>query len=122
AGSQKAGIARGQTVFNSKPINISGVAGLNDTFFGGAPTVQTCGYCHDALNVGNHSAPIPMNIGVADLTNSLGVSYLPLITLLNTSTGAFVTTTDPARARVTGKWGGVGKVKVPILRGLASRA
>jgi hypothetical protein len=118
----KASIARGQTIFNSKPINIAGVAGLNDDFFGGSPIVGTCGTCHDAFNVGDHSVSAPLNIGVSDLANPLGVSYLPVITLVNLTTGATVQTTDPGRALVTGKWKDIGKVKGPILRGLASRA
>jgi cytochrome c peroxidase len=118
----KASIARGQTIFNSKAINISGVAGLNDDPRVGGPMVGTCGTCHDAFNVGNHSVSAPLNIGVGDLTNPLGVSYLPVITLRNLATGATVQTTDPGRALITGKWADIGKVKGPILRGLASRA
>jgi cytochrome c peroxidase len=118
--SAKASIARGQTIFNSKPISITGVAGLNDAV--GGPIVGTCGTCHDAFNVGNHSVSAPLNIGVADLTNPLGVGYLPVIALRNSTTGATIQTTDPARALITGKWADIGKVKGPILRGLASRA
>ena len=33
-----------------------------------------------------------------------------------------VTTTDPGRAMVTGKWSDIGKFKGPILRALAARA
>lgn len=118
----KASIARGQIIFNSKPINISGVAGLNDNPLVAGPIVGTCGTCHDAFNVGNHSVSAPLNIGVADLTNPLGLSYLPVITLRNRTTHATVQTTDPGRALITGKWADIGKVKGPILRGLASRA
>ena len=118
----KASIARGQIIFNSKPINISGVAGLNDNPLVGGPMVGTCGTCHDAFNVGDHSVSAPLNIGVADLTNPLGVSYLPVITLRNRTTHETVQTTDPGRALITGKWADIGKVKGPILRGLASRA
>jgi cytochrome c peroxidase len=118
----KASIGRGQTIFNSKAITISGVAGLNDALFGGAPIVGTCGTCHDAFNVGNHSVSVPLNIGVADVSNPLGVGYLPVITLRNLATGATVQTTDPGRALITGLWADVGKVKGPILRGLAARA
>jgi hypothetical protein len=50
----KASVLRGQTIFNSKTINIIGVAGLNDVT--GMPViVGTCGTCHDSFNVGNHS-------------------------------------------------------------------
>src|ERR1035441_8542219 len=71
----RASIARGQTLFNSKPINITGVAGLNDDL-GLASIPGTCGTCHDSPNVGNHSVSAPLNIGVGDLNSPLDVSYL----------------------------------------------
>jgi cytochrome c peroxidase len=58
---------------------------------------------------------------MADTTNPLGVSYLPVITLQNIATGETVQTTDPGRALVTGQWADIGKFKGPILRGLAAR-
>ena len=33
-----------------------------------------------------------------------------------------MTTTDPGRALITGKWKDIGRLKGPILRGLSSRA
>jgi cytochrome c peroxidase len=51
---RRASIARGQALFNSKPINITGVAGLNDDL-NLASIPGTCGTCHDASNGGNHS-------------------------------------------------------------------
>ena len=74
------------------------------------------------IYVGNHSVSAPLNIGVGDLTSPLDVSYLPVITLRNTATGETVQTTDPGRALVTGLWAHIGKMKGPILRGLAARA
>jgi len=59
---------------------------------------------------------------VGDLTSPLDVTYLPVITLQNNITGAIVQTTDPGRALITGLWADIGKVKGPILRGLAARA
>jgi cytochrome c peroxidase len=118
----RASIARGEALFNSKPITISGVAGINDTPGLPASFSGTCGTCHDAPNVGDHSVAIPLNIGVADLTSSLDLSYLPVFTLVNNTTGATIQTTDPGRALVSGKWADIGKVKGPVLRGLASRA
>ena len=56
------------------------------------------------------------------MTSPLDVSYLPVITLQNNITGATVQTTDPGRALVTGLWADIGKVKGPVLRGLAARA
>jgi cytochrome c peroxidase len=118
---RRASITRGQTLFNSKPINITGVAGLNDDL-GLASIPGTCGTCHDSPNVGNHSASAPLNIGVGDLSSPLDVSYLPVITLQNKTTLEIKTTTDPGRAMITGLWKDVGRLKGPILRGLSSRA
>jgi cytochrome c peroxidase len=120
--SARASIARGQVVFNSKPITISGVAGINDVPGLPASFSGTCGTCHDAPNVGNHSVSAPLNIGVADVTSPLDVSYLPVFTLVNNATGITIQTTDPGRALITGKWADIGKVKGPVLRALASRA
>src|SRR5262249_12682340 len=66
--------------------------------------------------------PAPLNIGVGDLTSPLDLRYLPVFTLRNNSTGATVQTTDPGRALITGLWSDVGKLKGPVLRGLAARA
>ncbi|HTB17633.1 MAG TPA: hypothetical protein VK708_05925 [Bryobacteraceae bacterium] len=120
--SQRASIARGETLFNSKAITISGVAGINDVVGLPASFSGTCGTCHDTPNVGNHSVSVPLNIGVADLTSPLDVSYLPVFTLVNNTTGETVQTTDPGRALISGKWADIGKLKGPTLRGLASRA
>jgi hypothetical protein len=117
----KAAIARGEEIFNSRTVHITGVGGLNDDL-GMADIPGNCGTCHDTPNFGNHSLPVPLNIGVADLNSPLNVSYLPVITLRNKTTNATVSTTDPGRALITGKWSDIGKVKGPILRGLASRA
>ena len=115
-------ILRGQTLFNSRAIKITGVGGLNDAT--GLPLIKgTCGTCHDSPNVGNHSISAPLNIGVGDLTTSLDVSYLPVITLRHKADlTKVISTTDPGRALVTGKWADIGKLKGPILRGLAARA
>lgn len=60
--SPRAAVARGQAIFNSKPINIAGVAGINDDASAGglvsggiSSLTGTCGTCHDTPNVGNHS-------------------------------------------------------------------
>jgi hypothetical protein len=114
-------IARGQTVFNTKPINIVGVAGLNDDL-NQATIAGTCGTCHDSPNTGNHSLPVPLNIGVGDLDSRLDVSYLPVFTLQNKTTFEIKRTTDPGRALISGAWKDVGRMKGPVLRGLSSRA
>jgi hypothetical protein len=119
---RRASILRGQTLFNSRTINIAGVGGLNDAT--GMPLIKgTCGTCHDAFNVGNHSVVAPLNIGVADVTGLLDVSYLPVITLRKKADQTqVISTTDPGRALITGKWADIGKFKGPALRGLAARA
>jgi hypothetical protein len=119
---RRASIVRGQTLFNSKNINITGVGGLNDAT--GQPVIKgTCGTCHDAPNVGNHSVSAPLNIGVSDVDSPLDVKYLPVFKLRNKKNhGDVITTTDPGRALITGKWEDIGKLKGPILRGLAARA
>ena len=96
----------------------------------------TCGTCHDTPNVGNHSFPTPLNIGVGDPDPSnvsvnrggLDISYLPRITVCKTdpttgrATNTCVTTTDLGQALIDGRFDHVGKLKGPILRGLSARA
>jgi cytochrome c peroxidase len=139
----RAAIARGEAIFNSTPINITGVAGINDDVSagglvaGGIPSLEgTCGTCHDTPNVGDHSFPTPLNIGTGDPSTSnlsanlggLDISYLPSITVCETdpATGAPTstckTTTDLGQALIDGNFDHVGKIKGPILRGLSARA
>jgi cytochrome c peroxidase len=121
-------IARGEEVFNTTNINITGVAGLNDALkVSSIPGF--CGTCHDTPNVGNHSVKAPLNIGIADAgANSppaLDISGLPVFTLQCTQgplTGQTFVVTDPGRALISGNCADIGKLKGPILRGLAARA
>jgi len=125
---QRMSIARGEKVFNTTKINITGVTGLNDVL--GLQTIPGfCGTCHDTPNVGNHSVKAPLNIGVAnagsDKPPALDISGLPVFTLKCTKgslAGKVFTVTDPGRAMITGNCADIGKVKGPILRGLAARA
>jgi cytochrome c peroxidase len=117
-GDPRASIARGQKLFDSKAISITGVGGLNDAL-GIATIAGTCTTCHDSPNVGNHSVGLPINIGVSDATQR--TPDMPLYTLRKNSTGETVMTTDPGRALLTGKWADIGKFKGPVLRGLAAR-
>lgn len=111
-------VERGQTLFNTKPIRITGVKGLNDDL--GVPVLNgTCTTCHDSPNAGNHSIPAPLDIGLTDASRR--TPDMPLYTLRNKSTGETVQTTDPGRALLTGKWKDIGRFKGPILRGLAAR-
>jgi cytochrome c peroxidase len=119
---QKASIARGEEVFDNFQFLITDVAGLNDKP-GLAQLNGTCTTCHNAPNVGNHSVALALNIGVTDFPGrpGLDVSGLPVYSIL-CNDGTTKTTTDPARALITGHCADVGKTKGPILRGLASRA
>lgn len=119
-------IARGELLFNTTNINITGVAGIPDVPNG------FCGTCHDTPNVGDHSVAAPLDIGIADAGPNappglefLDVSGLPVFTLTCTqgpNAGNIYYVTDPGRALITGQCADIGKVKGPILRGLASRA
>lgn len=118
----RAAIARGQRLFNTRPLTISGVAGFNDSMDFGQPQVfiGTCSTCHNIPNVGGHSQARFMNIGTSDASRRTG--DLPLYTLRHKDTGELVQTSDPGRALVTGLWSDVGRFKVPTLRGLAGRS
>ena len=103
----RASVARGQAIFNTRPITITGVAGMNGDVSegglvsGGIPSlIGTCGTCHDTPNIGNHSFPTPLNIGTADPDPSnanvnlggLDIRYLPSITVCKLD----LTTNPPA--------------------------
>jgi cytochrome c peroxidase len=117
--SARAAIARGQEIFNTRPIAISGVNGLNDKL-GVTQLNGTCSTCHDAPNGGDHSVSLPVDIGIASADRR--TPDMPLYTFRNNTTGAEVSTTDPGRALITGKWKDMSLFKGPILRGLAGRA
>jgi cytochrome c peroxidase len=112
-------VARGQMLFNTKPIQIKDVKGLNDDL-SVAVLPGTCTTCHDSPNAGNHSIPAPLDIGLTDASRR--TPDMPLYQLRNKTTGVVVATTDPGRALITGKWKDIGRFKGPILHGLAARA
>lgn len=127
----RAAVVRGQALFNSFPITISGVSGLNDLPGVPASFTGSCTTCHDAPNVGDHSVPLAINIGVTEYPAmpALDITGLPVYTITCSAGaktpighGSTIQTTDPARALITGKCADIGKTKGPILRGLASRA
>jgi cytochrome c peroxidase len=129
--SARAAVARGEALFNTFPIPISGVSGLNDLPGVPASFVGSCTTCHNTPNVGNHSVPLAINIGVTEFppVPALDIAGLPVYTI-HCAAGAqtpinhdsTIQTTDPARALITGKCADIGKTKGPILRGLAARA
>lgn len=116
-------VARGQTIFNTRPIAISGVSGLNGATVNGvtvpASFTGTCSTCHDSPNAGSHSVKLPLDLGTSDPSRA---TYLPVYTLRNLSTQETVRTTDPGRAMITGRWSDISRFKGPVLRGLAARA
>jgi hypothetical protein len=51
---------------------ISNVRGLNDNAALKSPTsfVGNCATCHDTPNIGNHSLPLPLDIGTGHLADA----------------------------------------------------
>jgi len=107
-------IARGEMLFNNRPMRISGVPGFNDVQ-GQDPVVGTCTTCHNAPNVGSDSKFAMMNIG----TTSPSVDLPSFV--IHCNDGTQLATTDPGRAMVTGTCADIGKFKVPGMRGLPAR-
>ena len=129
-------VAQGETVFNTHPLTISGVAGLNDALGIGAIN-GTCTTCHDTPGVGNHSRPLPLDIGTSHVAAyetdpqvlaalaRLSMPDLPVFQVTCQTgplAGTVRVTSDPGRALITGKCADIGRLKGPILRGLTARA
>jgi hypothetical protein len=131
---QQASIARGEQIFNTQALTISDVPGLTT----GTQTIAgTCTTCHDTPNVGNHSFPLPLDIGtghsllyetdpniIAGL-QQLQQPTLPVFELVctqGTEAGQTFYTTDPGKGLISGQCTDIGRIKGPILRGLAARA
>jgi cytochrome c peroxidase len=121
-------VARGEALFDNTPINITGVAGLNDAL--NQPSIAGfCGTCHDTPSAGNHSVKAPLNIGVANAganaPPALDIADLPVFTVqcvAGPQSGQSFIVTDLGRAMISGNCADIGKLKGPILRGLAARA
>ncbi|MGB0014851.1 MAG: hypothetical protein WBQ03_24875 [Candidatus Sulfotelmatobacter sp.] len=131
---QQASIARGEQIFDSQPLTISDVPGLTT---GSQQIMGTCTTCHDTFNVGNHSFPLPLDIGTGhSLTyetdpniiaalKELRAPQLPVFELVCTQgalAGTSYYTSDPGKALISGQCSDIGRGKGPILRGLAARA
>jgi hypothetical protein len=121
-------VARGERIFNTVQFNLTDVGGINDPVTRPV-VVASCGTCHDAPNVGSHSIPALLNIGVSNAgafrSPRLDISGLPIFMLECTGgplAGKVFETTDPGRALITGDCADIGKFKIPALRGLAARA
>ncbi len=119
-------IGRGQTIFNNRPFNISGVAGLNDVQ--NIPNISgTCSTCHNTPNVGTHSLPVLVDEGLSgtSIASALDNSYLPVFTVQCNSgplAGQTYTVTDLGQALITGNCADMGKIKIYGLRGVGVRA
>jgi hypothetical protein len=137
-------IAAGETLFDSAPVQISNVRGLNDNPALGNPSTftGTCTTCHDTPNAGNHSFPLPLDIGtghsvlpgaetdanIAAGLAELSVPNLPVYRIdgcpnpFNAGQPESFFTTDPGKALISGLCSDFNRGKGPILRGLAARA
>jgi cytochrome c peroxidase len=137
-------IAAGETLFDSTPVHISNVRGLNDNPTLGNPStlVGTCTTCHDTPNTGNHSFPLPLDIGTGhsvlpgaetDANVAAGLAELSMPNLpvyriegcpdpFNATQPESFYTTDPGKALISGLCSDFNRGKGPILRGLAARA
>jgi cytochrome c peroxidase len=137
-------IAAGEVLFNTAPVTISAVRGLNDNAALDNPASfqGTCTTCHDAPNVGNHSLPLPLDIGIGhtalpgfenDPNIHNGIAELDepdlpvfLISGCPSPFGAgqpvSFYTTDLGKGLISGLCSDMNRVKGPILRGLAGRA
>jgi cytochrome c peroxidase len=140
----RATIAAGEKIFDTAPMQISNVRGLNDSAALKNPTTFTgnCATCHDTPNVGHHSLPLPLDIGTGHAANAsyetdpvivaalneLSMPDLPVFLIsgcpnpFNAGQTESFYTTDPGKGLITGKCADFNRVKGPILRGLAARA
>jgi cytochrome c peroxidase len=137
-------IAAGAALFGNAPVQISNVRGLNDNAALGNPTTLagTCTTCHDTPNVGNHSLPLPLDIGTShsvlpsvepDPNIVAGLAELSMpdlpVYLINGCPNPFNSgqvesfyTSDPGKALISGLCSDFNRGKGPVLRGLAARA
>ena len=99
---RRALIAEGQEIFNFRE-NANG---------------GTCSGCHNSPNIGTRSVYQLFDIGIVDKNDP----ELPRVHLRNKTTGETRIVNNLGRAGATGLWSDVGKMAVPLLRGLSSRA
>jgi len=111
-------IARGQNVFNSRVIRISGVRGVNDAL-GVATLNGSCTTCHSHPNVGNHTDILPLDVGISNPGE--GDNVLPVFRVTSRATGVSEETTDLGRAAISGRFADLNKQKGPTLRALSAR-
>ena len=135
-------IAAGEIIFNTHPLTVTSVRGLNDNVSLGSPSsiAGTCTTCHDTPNVGDHSVALPLDIAtsrqagyefdsaIVSALRELSAPDLPVFEITGcpnaVNPGATVTyyTSDPGKALVSGLCADINRGKGPVLRGLAARA
>ena len=136
-------VAAGELLFDTFPLTITAVRGLNDNPALGSPAqiMGTCTTCHDTPNVGDHSLPLPLDIGtshsakqetnaqIAGGLSQLSVANLPVFELSGCrdpqNPGRVLPpfyTSDPGKALISGACADINRIKGPILRGLAARS
>jgi cytochrome c peroxidase len=146
---QRASILRGEAIFNGEvTFTVNGFSGLNDVL---GPNLQaTCNTCHNVQNIGNNFVLPPLHTGIGDnsfyspdqapagqfpplpptpdlplfgfLCPKGSIPFFTNSVTVNGVTYDLFETTDPGTGLITGKCADLGKMKTPILRGLASRA
>ena len=144
ASAARQAIAAGEALFDNAPLQITNVRGLNDNAALGKPAsiAGTCTSCHDTPNTGNHSLPLPLDIGTSHTTlaggepdpsiaaglAALSMPDLPVYLIsgcpdpFGSGAPASFYTSDPGKALITGQCSDFNRGKGPILRGLAARA
>ena len=136
-------VAAGELLFNTFPLTITAVRGLNDNPALGSPVqiIGTCTTCHDTPNAGDHSLPLPLDIGtghsVKQETNAQIAGGLSQLSVANLHVFELsgcpdpqnpvqvlppFYTSDPGKALISGACVDINRIKGPILRGLAARA
>jgi hypothetical protein len=146
---QRESITRGETIFNTRTFTIQGVSGLNDVLFGGKPSPgQTCSACHNVDGVGNDFLLAIFHTGVGDNSSVSPEQSTDTVLQPTTDMPEFAfwcpvgsipffsnpqlgsdgntydvfETEDPGYGWISGKCHDLGQMKIPTLRGLASRA
>jgi cytochrome c peroxidase len=141
---QRASVARGEVIFETRTFAINGVAGLTNIGAVKAQQLGTCASCHNQVNTGNDSfVAAQHDIGIGGTSPAPGAppvtgapntfpqpsTLLPIFELDCTASGKTtvyqgpkVVTNDPGLAMITGKCADIGRFTVPQLRGLAARA
>lgn len=146
AKAQRESIARGEAIFNSRNFSAEGVDGLNNIFTN--PLEVTCSACHNVDGAGNDFFLAIFHTGIGDNSSvspdqstATALQPTPDMPLLsfwcpvgsipffsNPKTGSdgntydVFETEDPGYGWISGKCSDLGMMKVPVLRGLASRA